>query len=251
MKTTKVKVYDLPTRLFHWSFAGLFLGAFWIAKTIDEESPAYAFHMLLGLVLVATVLLRGIWGTFGSKYARFSSFALKPAECFGYFRALLLGRTERRLGHNPASSWAAVIMMGLALGLGVTGILMATGGDKEVIEEIHELFANAFLVVVIAHVAGVLLHMFRHRDGIGLSMIHGGKTAIDGESGIARSHAGAGLLYVAILAVFALHISKNYDATTQSLILFGNTLRLGESETGEHSKSSGHGEEHDHDDDDS
>jgi cytochrome b len=239
MKATKVRVYDWPTRLFHWSFAGLFVSAFFIAKTIDDESPTYSYHMLLGLLLAATAFLRIIWGVIGSKYARFSSFALRPSELLGYFRDLLLGRGERRLGHNPASSWAALVMLSLALGLGITGFLMTTGGDKEVLEEIHELFANAFLVVVIAHVAGVLLHMIRYRDGIGFSMVHGKKSPVDREPGIARSHTGAGLIYVAIMAVFALHLSKNYDAGSQSLNLFGNKLQLGES-----------GEEHEDGDDD-
>ncbi len=237
MRTTKSKVYDWPTRLFHWSFAGLFVGTFLIAKTIDDESPAFSYHMLLGLTLSGTVVLRILWGLIGSKYARFSSFALMPSELFHYFKSLLFGHTARRLGHNPASSWAALIMMTLAIGLGVTGYLMTSGGDKEAIEEIHELFANAFLVTAISHVAGVLLHTIRHRDGIALSMIHGGKTPIEGESPITHSHAGAGLIYIAIVGVFALHLTKNYDPGTKRLNLFGSTLQLGESDNGEHSKS--------------
>lgn len=74
MKTTKV--YDLPTRIFHWLFAATFVGAFFIAKVIDDDSPSYVFHMLLGLVLVLTVALRVVWGVVGSRYARFSSLSL-------------------------------------------------------------------------------------------------------------------------------------------------------------------------------
>ena len=228
MKTEKTKVYDWPTRLFHWSFAGLFVGAFLIAKTVDDEAAAYPYHMLLGLVLALTVVLRIIWGFIGTKYARFSSFALRPTQLLQYFRALLLGRTERKLGHNPASSWAALVMMALALGLAVTGYLMTTGDNKELLEEVHELFANAFLVVAIAHVAGVLLHMIRHRDGIAMSMIHGAKTPISGETGIARSRVRAGFVFIGILVLFALNLSSDYDADKRSLKLFGSTLQLGE-----------------------
>ena len=63
----KTKVYDLPTRLFHWLFAGLFLSAFLIAKVIDDDSPSYSYHMLLGVILGMIVFLRIIWGFVGSK----------------------------------------------------------------------------------------------------------------------------------------------------------------------------------------
>ncbi len=234
MKT--IRVYDWPTRLFHWSFAVLFLGAFLIAKRIDDDSPIFAYHMLFGLVLMATVILRIVWGFIGSKYARFSSFALRPSDLIGYFKDLLLGRTERRLGHNPASSWAALVLMGLALGLATTGILMTTGGDKVILEEFHEVFADAFIIVTIAHVAGVLFHMIRHRDAIALSMIHGGKPPVaDSESGLTRSYLGVGLLYLAILGAVVFFLARNYDGNAQSLSLFGTTLQLGEGiETHDH-----------------
>lgn len=44
-------VYDLPTRIFHWMFAVLFLTAFVITKTVDDESAVFSYHMLAGLVL--------------------------------------------------------------------------------------------------------------------------------------------------------------------------------------------------------
>ena len=45
----KISVYDLPTRFFHWLFASLFIAAFAIAKTVDDESPLFSYHMLAGL----------------------------------------------------------------------------------------------------------------------------------------------------------------------------------------------------------
>lgn len=226
---SKLKVYDLPTRLFHWMFAGLFLGAFFIAKVIDDDSPTYPVHMLLGLVLGTVVLFRLVWGFVGSRYARFSSFALKPHELFEYFRQLITGKTARALGHNPASSWAALIMMTSALGLVTTGILMTTS-NKDTFKEIHELFANTFILVVIAHVAGVILHTLRHKDWIGLSMVTGQKLAVEGQKEIERSHWTAAVLYLAIVGAFAFHLARNYDSNKQALFLFGQTLHLGETE---------------------
>src|SRR5689334_6459120 len=144
-------VYDLPTRLFHILFGGLFITAFTIAN-VAEESPAFPYHMLAGALLAALVILRVIWGIAGTRYARFSSFELKPATLIDYFKHIVSGRTRTWAGHNPASSWAAVIMIGLAAGLAVTGVLMINGGERY--EDLHELLANAFLATALLHVAG-------------------------------------------------------------------------------------------------
>lgn len=225
----KTKAYDLPTRLFHWLFAGLFVAAFAIAKLTDDESSWFSQHMLLGLLLFAVTVLRVIWGFFGSRYARFSSFPLKPAQLLEYFHGILTGKGKPHFGHNPASSWAALIMIGLALGLGLTGYLMATG-YKETFEDVHELLANAFAFIVVAHITGVLLHNLRHQDGIALSMIHGQKMNVDGAKPITNSHPLIAMGMAGIIGLFAFHLYKNYDPTQSTTRVFGVKLQLGENE---------------------
>ena len=111
----KQLIYDLPTRIFHWAFAGLFVFAFFIAKTVDDENPVFSYHMLAGLMLGGLVTLRIIWGFLGTNYARFSSFALHPKDLIQYLTGILSGNKKRWAGHNPTSSWAALIMMASAL----------------------------------------------------------------------------------------------------------------------------------------
>jgi cytochrome b len=205
--------------------------------------------MLLGLVLALVVCLRIVWGFVGSRYARFSSFTLKPRALFQYFGELITGKAARTLGHNPASSWAAIIMMALSLGLALTGYLM-TAGNKETFEDAHELLANTFLIVAITHVAGVILHSLRHKDRIGLSMVNGKKHVVEGQPGIDRSYRGVALLFLAIVGAFVFHLGRNYDASTQTLHLFGKTLQLGESEgQGDHKSSEGNATKTGHDGD--
>ncbi len=225
-----IKVYDLPTRLFHWGFAFLFLAAFLIAQVFDEDSAWYPYHMMAGLVLVLMVVFRILWGFFGSRYARFSSFPLSPSQILTYFKSVFFSKTERHPGHNPASAWAALLMMGLTFGLGFTGYRMTQNGGSDFFEEAHELLAYAFLLVVVAHVAGVVLHTLRHRDGLPLSMVHGHKAAVGEASGIARSHVFVGFLFLALIGGFIFHLNQNYNPTSRTLTLWGKTLNLGESE---------------------
>lgn len=222
-------VYDLPQRLFHGLFALLFISAFAIAKTIDDDSPLFSYHMLAGLLLGFTVLLRIIWGFVGARYSRFSSFALHPKDLADYFLGILSGSKRKWVGHNPASSWATLSMFGLALGLGLTGYLMASG-DKETYEDIHELMANGFLVVVLLHVAGVVLHGFRHQDGIAMSMVNGAKSDVSDTEAISSARPGIALLFVGMVLTFGIYLVGSFNIQAQTLDLFGTTLQLGESE---------------------
>jgi len=241
-------IYDLPTRLFHWLFAGLFVAAFLIAKTADDESTLFSYHMLAGLLLGFIVLLRLIWGVVGTKYTRFASFRLHPRELVTYFTTILSGEKRKWTGHNPASSWAAILMFGLALGLALTGYLMASG-QKEAYEDVHELLANGFLVVVILHIAGVILHAMRHRDSILVTMLDGAKSGIPVPEPV-KPRPMAGLVFLALVAFFGLYLKSGFDSGRGTLPLLGTTLQLGENE-GDEDKHGEKGEKHEreHDDD--
>jgi cytochrome b len=222
----KKTVYDWPTRLFHWFVAAFFLAAFAIVKLVNDDEPTYVFHMLFGLTLSFTVMLRIAWGFFGSKHARFTDFALNPRQLFDYFKGFLTSSKKKWAGHNPASSWAALVMYFLALGLGITGYLMTTTTNKEDFEDIHEIFADAFIIVVILHVVGIFLHTVRHKELIGLSMIDGKKNDVTDTDAIQETHGIKGILLLAIILAFGFNLYKNYDAESKSLNLFGKHLQL-------------------------
>lgn len=223
-------VYDFPTRIFHWSFALFFIIAFSIAKLIDDESPRYSYHMLAGILLNFTLLIRIIWGFIGSQHARFCDFALKPSSLVQYFKDLFANTHKKWTGHNPASSWAALLMMFCAVGLGITGYLMTATAGKETYEEFHEIFANSFFVLAVSHFAGIILHSIRNRDAIGLSMIDGKKSDASDQDAITHSYWKTGILMIALMSAFAFYLCKNYDQQSKSLRLFGSTLQLGEAE---------------------
>ena len=226
----QVLVYDSPTRVFHWLFAGFFITAFAIANLIDDDSARFSLHMLAGLGMVFVVVLRLIWSLVGTRHARLTDLALNPAQLLAYFKGMFSGGGRRWIGHNPASSWAAVAMVGLALGLGITGYLMATGGENDALKEAHELMANAFLVVVLLHIGGVAVHVLRHRDHLQTSIVTGRKQALASDQAPVRSIPVAGWAFVVLTGLFMGYLLQQYDAQARTLDMFGITLQMGENE---------------------
>lgn len=219
-------VYDLPTRLFHWLFALTFLTAFFIAKTIDDDSPVYFYHMLAGLLLGFLVILRTLWGFLGTKHSLFSGFSFNPSLLFSYFLGILKGEKKRWIGHNPATSWVAIIMMIMALGLGVTGYLMTTRINKEDFEDLHELLANGFIILVILHISGVIIHTLRYKEMIALSMIDGKKLNAPPNESIPNAKNGVGVIFIGLVIAFIFYLFMNYDSQNRSLRFFQTTLQL-------------------------
>ncbi len=225
---SSVRVYDLPTRVFHWCFAALFVAAYAIANLVDDESPRFAWHMLAGLMLVVTVLFRLFWGVAGTRHARFSDLALGPGQLAGYLKGVVSGGSRRWVGHNPASSWAALSMMALALALGASGVAMALRTAPEWVEETHEVMANVFLALVLLHLAGLVVHVLRHRDALPLSMLSGRKRNLPAGTPAVPARGVAAALVLAVLAGAGALLLLRYDPAEGMLDLFGARLVLGE-----------------------
>ena len=107
MNTTRV--YDLPTRVFHWLFAGCFVIAYSVANLVDDESTRFSLHMLAGLGATFAVLMRLAWSGVGTQHARLGDLSLDPRQLLAYFKGIASGSGREWVGHNPASSWAAVV----------------------------------------------------------------------------------------------------------------------------------------------
>lgn len=223
-------VWDIPTRLFHWLFAAGFAVAAVIALVLDNESPLFPYHALIGLTITLMVCMRVVWGIVGSRYARFSSFAFRPAEVAQYMKGTLLGGAKRHIGHNPGSAYAIIAMLAVMIGLAATGVLMGQGNEG--VKEIHEALAYVLLGLVIAHMLGIVLHTVRHRENIVASMIHGRKDA-DPAEGIRSSHPTIAIVFLAVLGAWTFGLVRNFDPTTQTtrLPILGTTLQIGEVES--------------------
>jgi cytochrome b len=225
---TRILVWDIPTRLFHWLLAGAFLPAFLIAVVVEDEGRLFAVHMLLGLVAAVVVLLRLLWGLVGSRPSRLSALELNPAALLAYARDAVAGGARRNWpAHNPGASWAAVSIFAGVLGLGVTGILMSRG--SEAAEELHGALAWTTMAAVVAHLAGIALHTFREREPIALSMVDGRRVGPAGDA-IPSARPLLGLAALAAVGAWTGGLVLSYDSSTRTvtLPLVGAQLALGE-----------------------
>jgi cytochrome b len=170
-------IWDAPTRVFHWALAGSFLGAYLLA----EEDGSRSLHVMFGYTVAGLLVFRLLWGFVGSRHARFRDFAYGPGAAVAYLKDFVRGRAPDYDGHNPAGSWAIYALLTLAAATALTGWLNYNRIGGETFEEIHELLANAWLVMVVVHVAGAVVASLAHRRNLIAAMITGhrdGGTAV-------------------------------------------------------------------------
>lgn len=224
---SRILVWDLPTRLFHWLLAVTFTVSLGVGLFVSDENPLFAVHGLLGLVIGLMVFFRIFWGLLGSKYARFSSFLFSPLELYSYIRAALGGKTTRYAGHNPGSGYAVFVMLFLLAGLVATGLLC----QWEFFEEVHGFFAYAMLVVVSAHLAGIIVHTAKHKDNITFSMVSGYKDG-DANEGIPTARPLAGAVFLMLTFYWTVSVFSNLDQQSRQTTLpfIGTTIQLVEAQ---------------------
>lgn len=166
-----VRVWDLPTRIFHWGFALSFAGA-WLTA---ESERLRDVHILLGYTFGGLLAFRLVWGLIGTRYARFASFLFSPADVVRYLRSLVAGRPEHHVGHNPAGAIAIFALLGLGAATALSGYAVYQDIGGEWLEELHEGAASAMLVLVAIHLAGVFVSSLLHGENLVASMITGRK----------------------------------------------------------------------------
>ena len=172
-------IWDLPVRLFHWTLAASFAGA-WLTS---ESEHWRDIHIACGYTMAGLIAFRLVWGMVGTRHARFSDFVRGPKAILAYLKSLLTRTPLEHAGHNPAGAVAILLLLGLGLATAVSGwfIQADLGGDW--LEEMHEMLATGMLVIVGVHVAGVLVSSVLHHENLVAGMITGRKPG----------HAGAGI----------------------------------------------------------
>jgi cytochrome b len=175
MPPAPIKVRDPFVRIFHWSLVACFVVAYATGDEIERV------HVAAGYVIAGLLAARIVWGFVGPPHARFSSFVRPPREVLAYVRDVVMLRAPRYIGHNPAGGAMIIALLIALAGTCATGYMMTTDAfwGSKLIEHVHEFLANLTVGLVVAHVIGVLIMSFEHRENLVASMISGHKRAAD------------------------------------------------------------------------
>lgn len=167
----RVRVWDLPVRVFHWGLVAVFALAYF------TEDDATAVHRWAGYAALALIAFRLLWGMVGSRHARFSDFVPSPAQLADYVRRMIRREEPRYLGHNPAAAVMILFLLAMVGVIGGTGWLMTTdwGWGSDVLEELHETAVNMTVAAIVVHVAAAIYESLRHGENLVRSMINGYK----------------------------------------------------------------------------
>jgi cytochrome b len=186
MPARRVRVWDLPTRVFHWALVALVATSFVTGKV---GGNAMTWHMYSGYAILALVLFRVVWGFVGGRESRFASFVKGPAAVLRYARTLPDRHSPHHVGHNPLGGWSVVLLI-LSLGtqaatglfasddIFVEGPLAAkvSGATVKLATTIHHWNEWVLIVLVCTHVVAILFYALYKRQDLVRPMVTGAKT---------------------------------------------------------------------------
>ena len=178
-----MKVWDAPTRLFHWAIV-LLIACSYLSVTFDRLD----LHFLSGYALLALLLFRLAWGFVGSETSRFRQFLRSPIAGFRHLGTIGRVEPDNEVGHNAAGGWMVLILLGalaVQVGLGlfanddvaVDGPLrhLISKGLSDQITTWHGIWFNVILGLIVLHVVAIIAYAVLKKQNLLRPMITGRK----------------------------------------------------------------------------
>lgn len=182
-----VRVWDPLVRFFHWALAAAVLAA----SVTGWRHRAMGLHEAAGYGIAGLLLLRASWGVWGSHYARFRNFPVRPGLVLRHLGELVRGRAQRYLGHSPAASAMALGLLFAVLLVAGSGVLAAGVIDLDgpfaflfprfsdraalAVRQVHDGAPAVLLGMVALHVLGVIVSSRQHGENLVRAMVTGDK----------------------------------------------------------------------------
>ena len=204
---TTVRVWDLPTRVFHWALLACVIG---LLATASIGGAAMTWHFRCGYAVLSLLLFRLVWGVVGGHWSRFSSFLYSPATVLRYLR----GQREaaHSIGHNPLGAGSVFALLGFLLLQVASGLFsddeIATAGPLTKFASEATVHVATFyhtevgklilLGLVTLHIGAIAFHQIKKNENLVGPMIHGDK-ALEVHATPSRDDARSRLLALAIL----------------------------------------------------
>ena len=179
-----VRVWDLPTRVFHWLLVTLVAMAY-----VTSQLNWMNWHARAGYTLLTLVLFRILWGFFGSDTTRFAHFLVSPRAAAKHLAHLFVREPDRQVGHNPAGGLMVLLLLALLLGETLSGVYVLNDVADEgplteltpsfianAITALHWIFWDALLAAVALHVLAIVVYAVAKGHNLLRPMVTGRKS---------------------------------------------------------------------------
>ncbi|HSV35046.1 MAG TPA: cytochrome b/b6 domain-containing protein [Ramlibacter sp.] len=180
----RVRVWDLPTRLFHWGLVACISG---LMVTGYIGGAAMPWHARLGYAVLALLLFRLVWGFVGGRWSRFITFFYAPRRVLAYLRG---HETPDRPGHNPLGALSVFAMLAVLLAQVGSGLvsddeIAFSGPLSRLVAADQALWATWFhkdvgqwviVALVLTHIAAVMWYLLRKKTNLVKPMLDGDKS---------------------------------------------------------------------------
>ena len=210
VSTVPVRVWDLPTRLFHWALA-LLVVVLVVSGTVGGLWMEW--HLRAGMGVLALLLFRLVWGVIGGHWSRFANFLYSPSRMLRYLRGD--GQALDEVGHSPAgalSVWAMLLVLGVQ---GVIGLFayddipfsgplahLVSNDTVSTLTGLHKLAKPLIISLVLLHVGAIVFYRVARKRNLVGPMLLGDKQLPPGTPA-SRDSAGTRLLALLLFAACA------------------------------------------------
>jgi cytochrome b len=185
-RSIPVRVWDLPTRAFHWTLALTIVGSVVSAKI---GGGAMVWHFRFGYVVFTLLAFRALWGLVGGRWSRFASFLYAPGTVLRYLRGQSRADEHHDVGHNPLGSLSVLALLGflalqVATGLVADDEIASVGPLNRFVSAAlagrathwHKDYGQWILLALVAlHVAAVVFYLVSRKRNLVRPMLVGDK----------------------------------------------------------------------------
>ena len=182
--SSKIRVWDLPTRIFHWLLAAAVIGSLISANV---GGAAMEWHFRLGYAVLSLLLFRLVWGVVGGHWSRFSTFLYPPATLWRHISGR--ARPEHAVGHSPTGALSVFgmlvfLLLQVAAGLfsdddisayGPLGKFVSNGVVESATFYHTSVGKFVVLALIVAHLMAIAYYLFKKKNNLVRPMLSGDK----------------------------------------------------------------------------
>lgn len=209
MKSTRI--WDLPTRVFHWALVFCVIG---LVISGNVGGNAMPWHFRFGYCVLTLILFRLTWGFVGGRWSRFASFIYSPSSIIKYIKGE--GHPHHSVGHNPMGALSVFALLTFLAAQVATGLIsddeiaaagpltrFVSNATVSLASSYHTQLGKIFIIVlVLLHVGAILFYLYKKRENLIKPMIHGDKQ-VPADAPASRDDAASRALALGIFVVCA------------------------------------------------